>query len=771
MRKYAVIPLFALSLLLASCGETGLSSSDSSSGVGSTSGSESISSSSTSSSSSASSSSSSSSSVEVEDPVTAKEAFKLLLDVAENDDYAIESTYEGVFARDVHRGSYFYQSLSNTGYALIDSYDKAIADKIVYLFYFDSTGAFRLGYPYVANGVLKTDLSDFDFFSPLENTLQVQNFFEEGDYAYTRNEKIIYALATGLGYGQDAIDKTFGQARFYLDGGDLAFSLQIYDPLKQEYAEVKDCQGVFRDVGSASIKEADDYLASFLAPSGEPLSEASISDLMPSETKCVSLVSTMEMVETGSGNKTFVAKTRSDRLIDEVRLYQEEAGGEKEEAVYFNDDGWTAVRGLDADNAVSSERLGEYYEWEDDYPTPYAVLASDLTAFHKEGDGYRYLGTRGDEMGEISFMGALSSPESVYVYLDENGLFDHLVVTYPEMTDGLLHYSVVITVELDPEGEFVDVVPATGLDSEDQEALERAFAYFDGSHSFAMLSHEERTEENQLNLYYDRERLVYEDISQRFSGTISTDYEGYYLDGGKSQRFIKPNGEDASRVDVALDEALSSHFRFDVSPLLFEKDDDGSYVIRDFVLTGVKDRMILGRNGSDIVISTLRLRLDAEGRIAEMSYDTDDGLTMEGHDVCTFLYDEDVVLPDGLIDELSSLPAWVEPTTWEEDSPDVYADFVAFYGEEDAATIPYLYHPETYRKWDSVYLYTVDISNSTKSGCDDEWYAAYKELLVENGYVLDLDPPYPGAQIYTKGHVTMRLAWILVGGIYFDIVE
>lgn len=717
------------------------------------------------------SSGSSSSSSSVAEELDAQTTFRLLSRVAKASSYRFEYPYQGSIYDDYVSTDYYFNALGNTGYIPIESYDKALGERIVYLFYLDSKDEFRLAYPYESGGAILNDVSSFNMLSSLKSVLQRQNFFAEGDEIYSTNEKIIYALAMQLGYQQDAMDKTFNRVRFYLDGNDLAFCLQIYDTNSGTSVDIDDCNAVFRDVGSAVLPQAENFLATFPFLPQEVLPEDALGGFDLEGGKTVSIVSTMDLIY-ADGEEVHVGDTLSSRREGEIYL-EVESDGEKSQNVYFDDEGFTAERGLNAANEVDRMRLGEYYLYDEMFPEPLTLLLEEREAFRFYDGSYRYFGFEADTINEnLSAMGAYGSVESLTIDLDENGEFSALNVVYPEMVDMATGraYFVVIHSELAPEQEFVDVVPASSLDKEAEAALKKAFAVFDGSTPFTLLSHEERTEGNELNIYYDGEALVYEDKSLRLSGDVYSEYEGYYLEDGLLQRFIKPHGEEATRNGARTEEEISSRFRFDLSPLLFRKEEDNWYSVKPYVLNTIKDHMILGRNGRDLVALSLRIHINEEGLIDQMVYDTDDGLLTTGTDIVEIKYG-DVTLPNNLKEELSSLPSWVEPTTWEEDSPDVYEDFVSFYGQEAADTIPYLYHPETYRKWSSTYIFTVDVNNSTQSECDDEWYASYKELLVESGYALDPEPDLPGAEIYRKGIVEMRLAKVLRGGIYFDIAE
>ncbi len=705
-----------------------------------------------------------------EETLDRRTLFRKLLSISESPSFTIRYPYQGRVYLDFVTSEYFYTMLGNSGYIALDSFDESLGEKLVYCFYVDSSGDFRLAYPYESGGRFLNDVSSFNYLAPLESVLQVQNFVEENGELYSSNESIVYALAMQLGYQQDAVDKTFSRVRFYLEDGNLSYALQIYDASLSTSVDVADCSATFLDVGQSVLPHAEAFLSDFGSLSEESLDPASLDNLSLGDMESVALEAEMRQAYVG-GEETTVGKTTLIRREGEINVEVDD-GETLKRNLYFDDDGYAAERGLNAHNEVDSERLGEYYLYEEMFPEPLEVLLPELDSFRLYQGRYRYFGFNADEINDaFTSMGVYGRVESIYLDLDENGDFAGLEVTYPEMRDeDGRAYSVLIKAKVAPNLRFVDVTPNQSLDAEEEIALERAFALFDGSIPFKIESHEERTTENELNLYYDGEALVYEEKSMRLSGGVTTNYEGYYLEDGLIQRFIKPHGEEASRNGEAVEGELGSHFGFHVSPLLFEKGEDGYYRARPHLLGKVKESLLLGRNGDEIVIMSLALRLDEEGRLVEMRYDTDDGLLSTGTDIVGFTYGE-VSLPGGLEGELSSLPSWVEPTTWEEDSPDVYADFVSFYGKEAADTIPYLYHPETYRKWNSTYIFTVDVNNETTSGCDEEWYAAYKELLIASGYVLDPEPDLPGAEVYSKGIVTMRLAKILVGGIYFDILE
>ena len=179
--------------------------------------------------------------------------------------------------------------------------------------------------------------------------------------------------------------------------------------------------------------------------------------------------------------------------------------------------------------------------------------------------------------------------------------------------------------------------------------------------------------------------------------------------------------------------------------------------------------MILGTQKKNFLPSTFAMSLSLGGDVASASYSYSDGLFSSGSETLSFAYDEDVALSGDLAACLESLAEFKEPTSWDDEGSSFMTYLRKYFGDA-ASEIPYVYDPDLYKLWDiSDSTVELEISSNSNTADASAFYERYKEALVKEGFVLQETPPasLPGATVYVKGDISLRIAASLKGGIYF----
>ena len=176
--------------------------------------------------------------------------------------------------------------------------------------------------------------------------------------------------------------------------------------------------------------------------------------------------------------------------------------------------------------------------------------------------------------------------------------------------------------------------------------------------------------------------------------------------------------------------------------------------------------MILGTNSEEFLPSTFKLTVDPEKEVViSASYSYSDGLFSSGSETLTFKYDDEVSLKDGLKEKLASIPEWVEPKSWKEENENIYK-YLQKYFSAEADNVPYIYDEDIYDQWlvsDSIL--ELEIYSRSPTG-NSSFLDTYRKKLIEEGFETTTLTSLPGAIVYVKGNISIRVAGVLNGGIY-----
>ncbi len=674
--------------------------------------------------------------------------------------YTISYTYKNQSYTSYYTKDYIYFSETNLGYINLESFDSSIGDTLVYNYYFDSQNNFTLAY---ANEEKLSSCQSFNYIANLD--IIPSTLIQENSYYYSKNKTLISSLANTLGYYEDAENGTFTRVKLSsAEENQFTFTLQTIDYDSFEYVDVPDASGNIFDINSTVIDKCETYLNSFDLPTIS-LSKEKISKLNLVDGNDIISVNSEVYISYTGGENVLSDSLSYDRSISRVRINENET-----EQYFQNKEGKILKEGIDALNQVSTMPLGEYYIFNQEYPLAYDALIEELSAFRlidEQNGQYQYFGFNCENIYKsFSYIDVNSKPESIYLTIKENDF--KLIATFPEMSvqsgNTIQYFKIQVISTLVSDRTIPTLAPLPEANNELQVKINN----LDGTKNFIAHSYDTRTTEREKNTYLIDDLLIFEHKELNFSGTVSSYITGYKKEDGGIQRFlIDKNGVAKKNGYLKIDKSLFDYIGMNVSPSIFTKIDDATYKLNSLVLKTVSNSLILGNESDNLVTDSLKMTVD-DNHITQITYDYDDGLFQQGSEIVNYSY-ENLKIPQEISDKIDQMTDFIEPTSWKDESIEIYDKLVDLFGEETANTIPYLYDEETYCQFESTYLYdTITISSTSETVDDNKFYTEYKNILVEQGYELDLTPDLPGAEIYTKNNVEIRLAKDLTGGLFIS---
>lgn len=764
MKKRALLVCFS-SLCLASC-------------VGETLNSSSFDSSSDSISSSQIVSSSSSSNV-VESSITPKEAYSLIKKLASSSSYHISSGLKGnsPYEEWLSKG-YYYNSSSNSGYVLKESFDSQYGDSIVYASSIED-GQVKLGAPQYSfeGGTLHyvnnlSSLHEFSSFNDIKDKIDA-NSFKSNDKGqlYCSSRDLITTFANAIGITSSTSIKGIDRIRFFKVGDGLGFALEK-DSGFDYYYETFDSYTIVDQINDANMPILEDYVGNHYSL-GEKAIDGSKLSLLDSSSHLVTLHNEAHVYIDSKdqgvnlASEAILSSSKAERIT--INPVDESSTSD---LFIRHDDGYAYERGYNELGEIEEKKHKRYLDWSDLFPNLKDKILEEPKAFRLEDGEYVYYGRLTNRLKD--FFGQMDiSATAIRMALtlgddgNVNGArFEFASSSYSDNGKEVTYHYVL-------ESKVIDNKEFTSLSSlpssEKIPELDSAISYFNGDRPYLVSFRDTLSSSDSERITYSDDTFLHEKFYFYSSGEKSFSY-GYYKKGSGNQSFVKTKDDVYFARNEASSSGLETFLPHSLNSALFAKQGD-YYVLKDHVLSYFSKGLPLDYNASNSVVSSVRLNLDSKGRIASLSYTFDWDIVSTRSEVATFSYD-DVNLPDGITSSLASLTEFNEPTTWEEESSSIYEDLKKLYGDE-ASNIPYIYLEGTYKQWSSSYSIAeiVQISNSSTDGVDEAFFDKYRKALTDAGFVLSSNPSLPGAEEYNLGKIRVRLAKVLSGGLYFSLNE
>ena len=673
---------------------------------------------------------------------------------------------------------YIYYPYYSAGFLKLKSFDQEYtnSEELVYQFSIVNR-ELQLLSPLMSGDILTgqkpyTSLTSFNYMLDLDASSLEENDFKLKDgYLFTTNKSVIKALASMMGYAKEASEDYFYKAKMSFDKtNNIEFVLQAFNS-KYQIVDIEGTHGFFTNVGTSSNEIVDEYLKKNYELDLLPLTIQEAAPLIFQNENDVISLDNESIVQIVNGDGGIVAKEEINRSMNQYEHTSIDVSTSRKltSLVRNNEDGIPSYIGLNGNNELSEEKFSKYNTWEGTYPSCSDFISKEIKAFRKISENtYRYYG-----YNHSSFFKSLCNfnGTSGIKYIDiklNNDQIDEVIFTYQtfsdEYEDGTtFYYDVTITSKVVQDRKIANPEPYKNKD--DVKVLETAFKKFDGTHKFQVSAQDDRTSSNKFITTYDLDTLTKEKDYYTGAGEQSLVYGWTKTSDNHYQRFVlnndnlKPNGEEKTG-DV------SSLIGFSLSPNLFTKTGENEYMFDSYVLKSVKDGMILGTNSEDFLPSTFKLTVDPEKEVViSASYSYSDGLFSSGSETLTFKYDDEVSLKDGLKEKLASIPEWVEPKSWKEENENIYK-YLQKYFSTEADNVPYIYDEDIYDQWlvsDSIL--ELEIYSRSPTG-NSSFLDTYRKKLIEEGFETTTLTSLPGAIVYVKGNISIRVAGVLNGGIY-----
>ena len=713
--------------------------------------------------------------------ITPKDAYSLLKKLARVDSYKVLSC---LFSDDAYTDyltpNYYYNTGLGYGYIQKESFDKSYGQSIVYTFTLEGEEV-KLGGPrYSYNGgslQYVNDLSILFAFKDYENyvdKIDADSFkAAPSGLAYSENKYVIRLFSASIGITDDESLKQIARIRFFSMDGKMGFVLQ--GKQNGSYFNHDSTWTLYEDIGDVSYPLLDQYLANHYALGKEMPNENTLSLLHLSSSKPLKLHNELHVYIDGKDEGV----NRASELLltpSKAERFTIDPTDESKTSDILNkhEDGYAYEVGYNEKGEVEEKLYEKYLDWNDIVPDLEAKVLEEKECYRLEGGVYNYYGRLTNRLKD--FFGQLQdfnrTPDRMWLTTNSKGLIDGAIFEFPftkyvgEKEEDSFVYRFVLECKVVEDNSKISELSPLSDDLKIKE-LETAFSYFDGSKPYQVTFRDTLSD-------YDGETITYADSvyydetkSLLFSGDYRITGSGYYKKGNGIQSFIRTKeGNFFARAPLKEGDLkeVSPH---SLNSALFVKKGD-AYVFRDHVLSYVSKGLPLSYNASLMFPETASFKV-TDSKLSSISYTYDWDVVNSRSEVATFQY-ENVSLPAGLKETLSSLEDFVKPTSWKDEGNEIYENFVSLYGDE-AKNIPYLYMEGTYKQWESDYSISdqIELLNKTTAGIDTSYYEEYRSLLLQNGFVKAESPSLPGAEEYNLGKIKVRLAKVLRGGFYFTL--
>jgi|GEM_PF-2970394 len=680
---------------------------------------------------------------------------------------------------------YYYASDTNAGYVALESFDSSYtnSNELIYSVTYENK-AIVLGSPLLDGNlyVAGDPYTNLDSFNPMlalkGKTISASAFTidKATQTLVTTNQDLLTAFATLTGHAADAAKGHYYRVRFTkISEKHLYFVLQTFDDSYQ-VVDAEDTSAILQNIGQSSFVPLENYLKDHYHLPSNTLSEDAISPLVfQSDDDVISLDNHSEMWLNGAkeeGGVLAAEKVNRSRNRYELTTMDLDADTTRVSLAENHTDRAPTYIGLNANNEVIEENFTSYSTWDSRFPPIEGILVPERKAFRQIGDNqYRYYGwNKSSFFASLSQLNGRNSIQNVDIFT-KDGKVNEIVFTYPTMKDvdkdgKSFTYDVTIYADVVADRPIMDVKPYATRPFHN--VLEKAFARFDGSAPFQVTAQDDRTAAIQYTTYYDGNHLLYKNAY--YTGAGNTSYtRGYTKTGDNAyRRFLIDRKGNLKANGAEVNASLRSLLTFSLSPDLFRKVKDGVYEFDSYVLPSVRDGMILGTESNLFVPSSFRLTVDeTKGYVTSATYSYTDNLFHSGSETLTFLYGDDVKLSSMTSLDIDALPEWKEPTSWGDEGT-TFTNYLTRYFGDEAANVPYVYDPDIYGLWDAMdSTLELEFYSNTYTADADSFYAAYAAALKAASFEETTLSGMPGATIYVKGKISIRMAKVLRGGIYF----
>lgn len=688
--------------------------------------------------------------------INTKEAVVATLKELAKSNYTLSYTYEGVDYLDEVTPDYV--SLNDqSGYILLPSYLDG-SKKLAYG-YTSASGSIHLQTSLSSEetGVPYSDLSSFDGLTLLKEATD-ESFatltMEEGENVFTsKDNALTRPFAKLMGMENDWFSGAIAAVSFASErAGELSFFLSGVDENGQ-LVDYRYGQGILSSIGATKNEVLESYIGSFAYPE-EVISASETSALLGSS---LSSIASLKMIRLSDGSVLSERHSRADYDAGQLNAVISDGTG-ADEYVYVHDVSGNATRltfdpvdRLEKETSLSKtwRELG----WVKD--------SFQAEAFRKDsGNVYTYFGSDGNDLlyslSQIAFQPAIDALTAEVV--------DGRVASLKAVSGNLITTEGV-PVRQEMEIQIAPTPMTIQRPTAPDESDENVVAAFDaltrtGASYRGVTTNDIYQAGNSLTTYVNSKVVYFEENIVSALGN-SKDQQGYYQGKDGWTKFKIENGVAKAVNSPSLTLDLKQMTGFKVSPRALKLDADQKTLRPAPYLAPLTPAVFPSMASADeILSSSYRMNLENQ-KITSISY----GVQSSGYvgtETMAIEYPQagkEIEAPADVMKLLSEMsPDFQEPTSWKEESPEVYDALLDFYQDPAVAdSVPYLYFPELSGRWtgfgagSSVMVYTEGGTLDPKV-----FYAQYVEHLKKEGYQIQQDEY--GGDVYAKGEIAVKLS-------------
>ena len=730
-----------------------------------------------------------------------KEYIISTLNSAAKNSYKVNYIKDNREVFDVFNEDYLYVSYSSKGYIKLDSYDKSFSDTILYNFYLVNDKV-EIGTCLTTTNssnkiVPVSSIDSVNYFSLWdENKFTEDLLINAGELGmYSENKDLIDLLAGVLGYYSASSQGAFEKVFFLKNDNGLGIELEISSSYVSN-VEGDKIKATLSDIGNAHIKQIDDYLLEFNM-SEDKLTFDNVERIVGNNIHLKAKYSYLENEQVKGNPSELEVKIDGSHiyttLIENGNIHSniiEKALEYDVNGKYAQGDSISSF--VDGLNNVVSYSNGVKF---DDYIFPSYYKNEVLNAFVKiEDNKYHYFGYRQNEIASALLRSSPGTGNERVFSLDielKDGKAHKMYVTYDRngryASDGITpifsYYKCEIEL-FDLTSQVEGVTPYEKIEGE-TEIVKKSFDELkSGNVYYHAEGYDVLEKANNKNDYDINEIYVTEDtvlIHERKLGVLSS-INGWHKKEGKIIPFVIQKDKQNNYSIIATKPSeigeLSSYIPWNVSENVFELDDANNIIVRNNVIN-IHQYMYVGPYAPSMVMSSLKMQLNDQGRIDKITYDCDN-VTSYSYEQVDIDYDN-YDLPNEYQELLSSLEEFKTPASWKEESSLIYERIVYFLGEENAHQLPYLYDEKNFgirsasviddvntNKPKYLHIYTSVLSlPNDYNFYNSTFVEGYKVLLESLGYTKqeNMVAPHNG-EMYLLNKLLIEVCKKDVDGIY-----
>ena len=696
-----------------------------------------------------------------------------------------------VSLKDIYTPEYAFFGYSQTGYLLLDSYNKKLGDKLVYNFSYDEKGDIQVGnavtyYDEKDNLVGVNSVSDMNYLTLLKkrNTnlnqgkgLQEDDFKADGEEVYVLDEDVLAYMCRFMGYKYGDSETRIADVSFFLEGNALNFNF-YYQPDSDSSATSLLLTGKITSLNDTKDEKLANFVADYKLPS-KTVSSA-VKNLLNKD--IVGFDTVLKYYANGKWNeygKVGVSSyiDRNNRKNDLISYALEDEIND-EKYSYFLSKGMLDLK-TGGVYALDHYVDGKNQERVAPFKKGNFTWGNGIFSFQDEMDTDSFLG---DDGKNFLYYGLntdrLLESYSALTVLTDIIVRDCFKVTLNIVNNTVMLNSYVNAYVASPDGEETELkllvtstlkeeasisMPSSFLkETEDSKKVATAIAHLKEeswtangyaiSPSTGLASAHLPT----TNYYYKKDEYYIQDWANRTRGSLSGNIfkrQGYkQVEGGiipfgvskasNTDGVTNPGDAVASVTEIDTTHHLYDYFGFDFDARVFEKsEEENTYVLKD----GVKDiaPYTMGSVRVDSLIDkSYKLVLDNKGRLSKINYNYVYGGIYSGKEEIKFTYEDEkkVEFPTSVVNEDSFNNLSTDlPSSWLGEQGLVAKIMLKLYGEEVAKQIPYLAKAGISKNWNLTPNYDGSndqmLYNATK---DEDFVKDYKALLLKDGYAIKI---------------------------------